>query len=158
DWPDVDTTAVQRPLLDQMALTRQITSLGLGARSTVSLKVRQPLAKVLVHVRDGQETLSEALTAIVSDELNVKALQFVADEATLLRYEVLPNSKLLGPRFGVQFPQVRAALGAMDSAAVVHQVQERLPVVVTLDSENIELTPEEVLIRTHPATGLAVAT
>ena len=56
DWPDVDTAAVQSTLLDQMALTRQVTSLGLGARSTVNLKVRQPLAKALVHVRDGQET------------------------------------------------------------------------------------------------------
>ncbi len=158
DWPEVDTTAVQGTLLDHMALTRQVTSLGLGARSTMNLKVRQPLAKALVHVRDGQETLSEAFTAIVADELNVKALQFVADEATLLRFEVLPNSKLLGPRFGGQFPQVRAALSALDPAAVVHQVQEGLPVVVTLHGEDIELTPEEVLIRTHPAAGLAVAT
>jgi isoleucyl-tRNA synthetase len=141
-----------------MALTRHVTSLGLGARSTVNLKVRQPLAKALVHVHDGQETLSEAFTAIVADELNVKALQFVADEATLLRFEVLPNSKLLGPRFGGQFPQVRAALSAIDPAGVVHQVQRGLPVVVTMDSEDIELTSEEVLIRTHPAAGLAVAT
>ena len=63
DWPEVDTTAVQSTLLDQMALTRQVTSLGLGARSTVNLKVRQPLAKALVHVRDGQGTLSAAFTA-----------------------------------------------------------------------------------------------
>jgi isoleucyl-tRNA synthetase len=90
NWPDVDSAAVQSSLLDQMALTRQVTSLGLGARSTVNLKVRQPLAKVLVHVRQRQETLSEAFTAIVADELNVKTLQFVADEATLLRFEVLP--------------------------------------------------------------------
>jgi isoleucyl-tRNA synthetase len=158
DWPDVDAAAVQHTLLDQMALTRQITSLGLGARSTVNLKVRQPLAKALVHVHDGQEALSEAFTAVVADELNVKALQFVADEATLLRFEVLPNSKLLGPRFGAQFPQVRASLGALDPAAVVHQVQAGAPVVVTMDGEDIELTPEEVLIRTHPAAGLAVAT
>jgi isoleucyl-tRNA synthetase len=158
DWPEVDTAAVQSTLLDQMALTRQVTSLGLGARSTVNLKVRQPLAKALVHVRDGQETLSEAFTAIVADELNVKALAFVADEATLLRFEVLPNSKLLGPRFGAQFPRVRAALSALDPAAVVHQVQAGLPVVVTMDGEDIALTPEEVLIRTHPAAGLAVAT
>src|SRR5207247_8687978 len=150
NWPEVDTTAVQSALLDQMALTRQVTSLGLGARSTVNLKVRQPLAKALVHVRHGQGTLSDACTTIVADELNVKALQFVADEATLLRYEVLPNSKLLGPRFGVQFPRVRAALGAMDPAAVVHQAQEGVPVVVTLVGEDIALTPEEVIIRTHP--------
>jgi isoleucyl-tRNA synthetase len=158
DWPEVDSTAVQSALLDQMALTRQVTSLGLGARSTVNLKVRQPLAKALVHVRDGQGTLSDACTTIVADELNVKALEFVADEATLLRYEVLPNSKLLGPRFGAQFPRVRAALGAVDPAAVVHQVQAGLPVFLTMDGEAIELTPEEVLIRTHPAAGLAVAT
>jgi isoleucyl-tRNA synthetase len=154
----VDTAAVQGTLLEQMALTRQVTSLGLGARSTVNLKVRQPLAKALVHVRDGQETLSEAFTAIVADELNVKTLQFVADEATLLRFEVLPNSKLLGPRLGAQFPRVRAALGALDPAAVVHQVQAGWPVVVTTDGEDLELTPEEVLIRPHPAAGLAVAT
>jgi len=157
-WPEVDTTAVQSTLLDQMALTRQVTSLGLGARSTVNLKVRQPLAKALVHVRDGQGTLSEAFTAIVADEINVKALQFVAEEETLLRFEVLPNSKLLGPRFGAQFPRVRTALGAVNPVAVVHQVQAGFPVTLTVDGGAIELTPEEVLIRTHPATGLAVAT
>ena len=53
DWPDTDLDTIQPTLLDQMALTRQITSLGLGARSTVGLKVRQPLAQALVHVRDG---------------------------------------------------------------------------------------------------------
>jgi isoleucyl-tRNA synthetase len=158
NWPEVDTTAVQSTLLDQMALTRQVTSLGLGARSTVNLKVRQPLATALVHVRDGQGTLSEAFTTIVAEELNVKALEFVAEEATLLRFEVLPNSKLLGPRFGAQFPRVRAALSAVDPATVVHQIQAGLPVSLTVDGDAIELTPEEVLIRTHPAAGLAVAT
>jgi len=42
-------------------------------------------------VRDGQENLSEAFTAIVADEPQLKALQFVAAEATLLRFEVLPT-------------------------------------------------------------------
>jgi len=158
NWPDVDTAAVNTTLLDQMALTRQVTSLGLGARSSVNLKVRQPLAKVLVHVHDGHSGLSEAFTAIVTDELNVKALQFVAEEERLLRFEVLPNSKLLGPRFGAQFPRVRAALAAVNPATVVHQVQAGEAVALTVDNDQIELTPEDVLIRTHPAAGLAVAT
>jgi len=157
-WPVVDSSAVNAVLLEQMALTRQVTSLGLGARSSVHLKVRQPLAKALVHVHDGPEALSDAFTAIVADELNVKALQFVAEEETLLHFEVLPNSKLLGPRFGAQFPRVRAALAALNPAAVVHQVQAGMSVALTVDSAEIALTPEEVLIRTHPAAGLAVAT
>jgi len=158
NWPDVDMAAVNTTLLDQMALTRHVTSLGLGARSSVNLKVRQPLAKALVHVHEGQSALSDAFTAIVADELNVKALQFVAEEERLLRFEILPNSKLLGPRFGAQFPRVRAALAAVNPAAVVHQVQAGEAVALTVDNDQIELTPEEVLIRTHPAAGLAVAT
>jgi isoleucyl-tRNA synthetase len=157
-WPDIDQAAVQSDLLAQMALTRQVTSLGLGARSTVSLKVRQPLGKALVHVREGQGALTEAFTAIVAEELNVKALQFVADEAALLRFEVLPNSKLLGPRLGGQFPKVRAALAASNPAEVVHRVQAGSVVALSVDGETIELTPEEIVIRTHPAEGLAVAT
>jgi isoleucyl-tRNA synthetase len=141
-----------------MALTRQVTSLGLGARGSVNLKVRQPLARALVHVRDGEGVWSEACTAMVTEELNVKALQMVAEEETLLRYEVLPNSKLLGPRLGGKFPRLRAALSAASPAAVVQQVQAGLPVTLTVDGEEVELTPDEVLIRTHPAAGLAVAT
>src|SRR5262249_22121041 len=158
NWPDADMVAINTTLLDQMALTRQVTSLGLGARSSVNLKVRQPLAKALVHVHEGQSALSDALTGIVADELNVKALQFVAEEERLLRFELLPNSKLLGPRFGAQFPQIRAALATVNPAAVVHQVPAGVPVALTVDHDQIELTPEEVLIRTHPAAGLAVAT
>src|SRR5205823_9346864 len=75
NWPEVDRVAVNPALLDQMALTRQVTSLGLGARSSVNLKVRQPLAKALVHVHDGQSALADAFTAIVAEELNVKALE-----------------------------------------------------------------------------------
>ncbi len=158
DWPTADTAAIDLALIEQMALTRQVTSLGLGARSTANLKVRQPLAKALVHVRASDGTLSEALQALVAEELNVKGLEFVPEEATLLQYEVLPNSKLLGPRLGGQFPRVRAALSAADPAAVVHQVQAGVPVALTIDGETLELAPEEVVIRTHPAAGLAVAT
>ena len=157
-WPEVDSAAVNPALLEQMALTRQVTSLGLGARSSVNLKVRQPLAKALVHVHQGHSALTEAFTAIVADELNVKALQFVAEEETLLRFELLPNSKLLGPRLGAQFPRVRAALATLNPAEVVHQVQAGVPVAFMVDGEPVELIPDEVLIRTHPAAGLAVAT
>src|SRR5262249_55474433 len=107
---------------------------------------------------NGHSALSEAFTAIVADELNVKGLQFVAEEETLLRFEVLPNSKVLGPRFGAQFPRVRAALAATNPAAVVHQIQAGVPVALTVGDEQVELAPDEVLVRTHPAAGLAVAT
>jgi isoleucyl-tRNA synthetase len=157
-WPEVDTAMIDTVLLEQMALTRQITSLGLSARGSVNIKVRQPLATALVHIRDGVPAWSEDCTAMISEELNVKTLQFVEDETQLLRFEVLPNSKLLGPRFGAAFPRLRAALSAADPASVVHQVQAGQAVKLVVDGAEVELSPEEILVRTHPAASLAVAT
>ena len=158
DWPEVDAAVVNTTLLDQMALARQITSLGLGSRGSANIKVRQPLAAALAYVHEGEATWSDTYTAIVCEELNVKSLQFVEQEAQLLSYEVLPNNKLLGPRLGAALARVRTALTHTDPGAVVQQVQSGSPVTLSIDGETFELDPDEVLIRTHPAAGLAVAT
>ena len=101
---------------------------------------------------------------IVTDELNVKSFEFVAEASQLVAYRVLPDNKLLGPRFGARFPQVRAALAALDPASVAASVSADLPIVLQLDSESpfsgdetVEIAPSEVLVSTHPLPGLAVA-
>jgi isoleucyl-tRNA synthetase len=167
-WPEADEAAIDQALLDQMALARQIASLGLGARGSANIKVRQPLARALVHI--GQAvSLSPELTAIVVDELNVKSLEFVAEAGELVTYKVLPNLKLLGPKLGKQLPAVRQALEAADPAELAAKVQagetitlgEYVNVVIEsqpiTESQPIELIPEELLIQTQPAEGLAVA-
>ena len=158
DWPEADVAVVDDTLLDQMALARQITSLGLGSRGSANIKVRQPLAAALAYVQEDGTAWSDTYTAIVCEELNVKALQFVEREAQLLSYEVLPNNKLLGPRLGATLGRVRTALTQADAGAVVQNVQSGDPVILSIDGETYELAPDEVLIRTHPADGLAVAT
>ena len=157
EWPQADAAAVDEKLLDQMALARRIASLGLGARGSANIKVRQPLAKVLVYVGDVKGELTDELAAIVTDELNVKAFEFVAEEGKLVSYRLLPDNKLLGPRFGPKFPKVRAALAAADAAAVAGRVRAGLPVTLTVDGESVELAPEEILVQTQPSAGLAVA-
>lgn len=156
DWPEVDQAAIDTALLTQMALARQVTSLGLSARGSVNIKVRQPLATALVHVREGLVAWSEACNAMVMEELNIKELRFVEQEGSLLTYEILPNSKLLGPRLGGLFPKVRAALSTADPVTIVQQVQSGEAVKIMIAGEEVEIAPEEILIRTHPAAGLAV--
>ncbi len=155
-WPTVDETAIDPHLLEQMALARQVASLGLSARNTAGLKVRQPLAKALVYA-SGKRRLTPEMVDIVTDELNVKALEFVDEAGALVEYHILPDNKLLGPRFGAQFPRVRAGLASLDPAKVADAVAAGLPVALDLDGETVELAPEEVLIETRPAAGLAVA-
>jgi isoleucyl-tRNA synthetase len=65
-------------------LVMKVASLGRNARAKAGIKVRQPLARVLARARSGAE--SEALhrlAAQVREELNVKELAVVLDEAAL---------------------------------------------------------------------------
>jgi isoleucyl-tRNA synthetase len=140
-----------------MGLARRVASLGLSARSNAGIKVRQPLARVLAHVSEGQAELSDELVEIVSNELNVKAFEFVEDPGVLVNYRVLPVNKLLGPKFGADFPKVRTALLDLDPAAVAVRVESQETVNLKVDENPVVLTHEEVLVSTEPAEGLAVA-
>jgi isoleucyl-tRNA synthetase len=155
-WPKTDKAILDDTLVEQMALARQIASLGLSARNSVGIKVRQPLARALAFA-GGKATLSEELIAIVVDELNVKGFEFVKEAKQLVSYQVLPDNKLLGPRFGAHFPKVRAALAAIDPTKVAEAVQAGLTVTLDLEGAMTEIAPSEILVQTHPAPGLTVA-
>ncbi len=155
-WPEADPSVVDESLLEQMALARAISSLGLSARNSAGLKVRQPLARVLVYA-GGQRSLRDELVEIITDELNVKSFEFVEQASRLVTYRVMPDNKLLGPRFGALFPKVRAALSALDPAKVAESVAAGVPLVLDVEGQTVELSPGEVIVSSQPAEGLAVA-
>ena len=77
DFPVADEAKIDRQLAADTRLVMKVSSLGRAARSQAGIKVRQPLAKVIVKVgsRRDREVL-ERLKAQVLDELNVKGLEF----------------------------------------------------------------------------------
>lgn len=158
-WPKVDEAAIDQELLDRMGLATQIAALGRSARSTSNVKLRQPLARALVYTGQGSDSLPGSLAELVSDELNVKEVEFVAEEADLVRYEIglLPN--ILGKKHGRRFPKLRQAVAAMDAGSLARRFQAGSSVVVDLgDGEPpVELLPEEVEVRIHGREGYAVA-
>jgi isoleucyl-tRNA synthetase len=113
--------------------------------------------KVLVHVSEGNAELSPELIEIVADELNIKTLEFISDASTIVRYKVLPNNKLLGPRFGADFPKVNAALQRLNPSQVAAKIAGGETVTFELNGETVALTGEEILVSTESAKGLAVA-
>jgi isoleucyl-tRNA synthetase len=111
-----------------------------------------------VHSGEDAGDLPAFLTEVVEDELNVGALEFVSDADQLVDYRVLPNNQLLGPKFGSQFPAVRAALGELDGSEINQKVAAGEPVEINLGGEQVELIADEVLVEVHPAADLAVTT
>ncbi len=92
DFPVADEAKIDRRLSDDIRLAMKVSSLGRAARSQAGIKVRQPLAKVVVGAATGKERESLARTkSQILEELNVKELKFVDDVAELDKagYEVV---------------------------------------------------------------------
>src|SRR5260221_13699501 len=79
DYPAVDASAFDPELEEQMARARKIVESGMAARDAAHIRVRQPLSSIAVP----GEHLAHDIAAIVSDELNVKAIKFGAKDAEL---------------------------------------------------------------------------
>jgi isoleucyl-tRNA synthetase len=158
EWPEADGSAVDQDLLDRMALAMQIAALGRSARSMSNVKLRQPLARARVYTGKRNVDLG-SLDELVTEELNVKALEFVEQEAELVEYEIglLPN--VLGPKHGRRFPLLRKAVSGQDAAALARRFQAGLSVTVEMgdDGPPVEVSPEEVEVRIHGREGYAVA-
>jgi len=156
DWPAVDAAAIDAGLEAEMTLARQVVSLGRAARIESKLKVRQPLRRALVLLPGGAE-LSAPVNAEVADELNVKQLEPIADLEELLRYEIAPNFRALGPRAGHRMPKLKAALAAADGAAVRRALAEHGAFEVEVDGEAFSVGPDEVEVRAVSHDELALA-
>ena len=160
DWtePDVrpvsDGGAVDRALEDQMALARRLSSLGRAARGEAGVKVRQPLARALVFLPGGEGDL---LPGLVEDELNVDRV-VVADElGEVLRFELVPNFKTLGPRLGEAVKHVKPALAALDGEAAAATLEAGGPIKLELPGGPVELGPDDVELRVRAQPGYAVS-
>jgi isoleucyl-tRNA synthetase len=157
-WPEANMALVDEELLNQMALARDVVTQGHSGRNSAGIKLRQPLNRALIHLAPDLGELSAEMVDLVQDELNVKEVIFVEDESELIDYRLLPDSQKLGPRFREKFPLVKAALEHLeDAAAAVKRLRAELPLPIEVDGEEIELAPDEVLVREEASEGLAVS-
>ncbi|MGH2878624.1 MAG: isoleucine--tRNA ligase [Solirubrobacteraceae bacterium] len=143
-------------LEDAMAIARETVRLGLGARAQAKIKVRQPLAEAVV-VADGRERAAiERLSEIVRDELNVRAVRFVAGAEELGEYEVKANYRTLGPLFGKEMPLAAEAIAALDANAVARAIREGEQIGISVAGREHTLTAEDVLLSMKAPEGYSV--
>jgi isoleucyl-tRNA synthetase len=88
----------------------------------------------------------------VTDELNVKAIRYVAEADELGHFEVKPNYRALGPRFGKQMPQVAAAIASLDPA----RLRDGGRAGINVDGKEHEIGPDDVQIALQPLDGYQV--
>ena len=158
EFPTGDTSVVDETLSTRMQLLREIASLGLSARMANKLKVRQPLAKVEVILSDmtHQAWLAEH-DELLTDELNVKKIEYTTKADQYITYQVQPNFKKLGPRLGKLLPTCKQALTTADGAKLLAEMSTTGKVTLTLDGQTIELDSEDIQVRLQTKPGWAAA-
>jgi isoleucyl-tRNA synthetase len=135
-----------------MQVVRDAVELGRAARAHAKLKVRQPLREAVVVAADREREAIERLEGLVTEELNVKAIRYVSEADELGHFEVKPNYRALGPRFGKQMPQVAAAIASLDPA----RLRDGGRAGINLDGKEHEIGEDDVQIVLQPLDGYQV--
>ena len=110
DWPDVSDWPDEQELAGAMDLVRSVCSTALGLRKAHQLRVRLPLASLTIaHPAAGSLA---PFAGLIAEEVNVKAVELSSEPASLGRFELAVNPRVLGPRLGGQVQQVIRAVKA----------------------------------------------
>jgi isoleucyl-tRNA synthetase len=157
-WPVANLDLIDPGLLGAVAAVQRVVGLGRAARSQAKLKVRQPLARLLVRTPDeAARKATEIHQDQVLEELNVKALEFIAPDATLVSYRLKPNLPRIGKRYGKLIPAIRTALQEADGRAIAAACAAHQNFTVQVGPESLTFEPDDVLVETHSAEGFTSA-
>ena len=152
-WPEVDEKAIDKNLEAEMDLAYKIVKLGRSARNGANIKNRQPLSKMLVST----DSLPAYYGDIITDELNIKTVEFGADLSTHVNFEIKPNLPVLGRAYGKMIPQIRKEIGARNQMELAQTIQNGGVVTINVDGTEIELNKENLLVTMQGLEGYAFA-
>jgi isoleucyl-tRNA synthetase len=156
-FPTTNENARNISLEDRMNKARTISSLALSLRKKEQIKVRQPLQKIMIPIRNAEEKMAiERVADLIQSEINVKNIELLGDASDILVKEIKPNFKTLGPRFGKNMKAVVGAISQLTDSQIAILEQSK-SVQLTIEGENIELTSADVLIQSKDIEGWLVA-
>jgi isoleucyl-tRNA synthetase len=157
DFPVCDEAMINSDLEQKMALAQKASSMILSLRRKEKLKVRQPLAKIMIPVlnKDFQEQF-DAVKNIILSEVNVKEVEYLTDASGIISKKIKANFKTLGPKFGKLMKQISAEIAEF-SQNDISQLEKAGDYELNIGGEVIRLGIEDVEIQTEDIPGWTVA-
>jgi isoleucyl-tRNA synthetase len=150
-FPSYDEKLIDKALEERMEIAQKMSSMILALRRKVNIRVRQPLAKIMVPVTDPHFRESfEAVRPLILAEVNVKDVEYVDDTSGILVRRVKPNFKLLGPKFGKQMKEAGAAIMALKQGEIAQFEREGSwnlvlgGVTHTITTDEVEIISEDI--------------
>jgi isoleucyl-tRNA synthetase len=158
NFPLFDEEFIDKDLEYKMGLAQKISSLILSLRKKTRIKVRQPLLRVLIpSVDTAFESAIRDVKEIILSEVNIKSIEFISQDNSLLKKKAKANFKVLGPKHGKNMKKI-ASLVSSWSSEEVSLFEKEGEKEISLNSGAIFLTNEDVEIVTADVPGWEIAT
>jgi isoleucyl-tRNA synthetase len=156
DFPEANPALVDGELEAGVEAALRAIELGRAARADAKIKNRQPLRRAVIVATEVERVEIERLSDLVRSELNVKEIEFVSEEGELVSYEVKPNYRTLGPRFGKDMPQVAAAIQALDPDHVAESIRDGRRIGIAIDGRDHDVDGTDLTLVMEPLEGYEV--
>ncbi len=156
-YPVSDAQVIDRQLEERMQLAQEVSSLGLSLRKKVSIKVRQPLQKMMIPVLNPEmKQQLEKIEHLILAEVNIKKIEYITDSEGIISKKLKPNFKLLGARLGQRMKAAGNLISAM-SAQEIAQLEKAGTFSFVVDNEPITIQLAEVDVLAEDIPGWTVA-
>jgi len=155
DFPIADESKIDLSLVEKTSLAQKITSMVFSLRKKESIKVRQPLQKIMIPVLDSKtKRYVQDVSELVKQEVNVKEIQIInADESSeLIVKQIKPNYKNLGPKLGKDMKTVAQKICEFSNDEIL--ILERGE---SINVNNYDISLEDVEISTKDIPGWTIA-
>jgi len=150
-FPEYDEKLIDKDLEERMDIAQKISSMILGLRRKVSIRVRQPLAKIMIPLPDkGFKNKFEAVRDLVMAEVNVKEVEYLDDTSSILVKKIKPNFKTLGPKYGKLMKDISSSISGITQKEIASfEANKTHSLIVSgqeiiLSSEDVEIISEDI--------------
>ncbi len=150
DYPESDDSFTDANLEKNMGEVLKIVVLGRACRNATGIKTRQPIGKMFICA---PFALDDFYTEIISEELNVKNVEWKTDVSEYTKYTFKPQLKTLGPKYGKMIGKIKEYLESIDGSKAMSELNETGVLKFSLDDNDFEIAKEDLLISMTQAEG-----
>jgi len=156
-FPEYDRALIEKELEERMDIAQKISSMILGLRRKVGIKVRQPLARIMVPVTERSfRDKFEAVKDLILAEVNVRDVEFIDDTSAIVVKKIKPDFKTLGPRYGSMMKNINRAITELTRQEIA-DFERSGSHKMNFDGKEVILTTADVEIISEDIPGWQVA-
>jgi len=146
DFPAIYNENIDLELEEKMGLAQKISSLVHSLRKKHNIKVRQPLAKILIPVLDENfKHHIQAVEGLILSEINTKKVEYLDHGSGVFVKKIKPNFRTLGKQYGPKMKEIAAAINAFTADDIAKiEAEGKYELILSEQPIHIELTDVEI--------------